>query len=63
MINILGLLKRLEWQDGTCPVCREHQGQAHESDCLLGAAIRQLEAEGATIREGAYRVLAGMGLA
>ena len=63
MINILGLLKRLEWQDGNCPVCREHQGQAHDGACLMGAAIRQLEAEGGSIREGAYRVLAGLGLA
>jgi hypothetical protein len=63
MINILGLLKRLELQGDHCPVCREHINMPHDRGCLLNIGIKQLEAEGGAIREGAYRVLVGLGLA
>lgn len=66
MIDILDLLKRLEWAHALeihyCPSCCgvEHGPIAgHRPDCQLAAAILQLEAQREGIEQLATRVMDG----
>lgn len=32
-------LVAVEWAKGKCPICREHEGEEHERDCIIDTAL------------------------